>query len=444
MARLTGSEAKGLMEAYAAVYAPQELTEEQVWEEVEDWVNSLVEEGYDLSEYTWEEMYEEYLNEKIDYSKPLEPQLAAARDRLRAAQTTRNAPATPQPQMRGLSVGQGGFRVNNRPVQPGMSPIFQRPGQPAPAAQSPASSRPATPAATPPAARPAARPAAATPPAARPSAAPPAAKTAPAAPAKPAVGKLGNTAFERRTPTSAELRAAQRERATQKASGQDTSSVKNAEKALQAAKAAGTSEKIQAAGQAAGAKAFSSPTAGASAFKPATVAAAPSTSPSASGSVAPATAAIASTPKPTPVAPKAAAPAGGYSTREGDGKPRKKEDILFSYQYEDAYDLVLEYLFDNGHVDTVDEAHYVMLEMDSETIADIVGEVLDEAMSSYDRNRKRAAQRAAARNAARDAGKTGAVPGVGYVTPRREKETYRDSAGVERHTSGARMPQKDK
>ena len=65
-------------------------------------------------------------------------------------------------------------------------------------------------------------------------------------------------------------------------------------------------------------------------------------------------------------------------------------------------------------------------------------EELDEAMSSYDRNRKRAAQRAAARNAARDAGKTGVVPGVGYVTPRREKETYVDSAGVTRHKSGAK------
>jgi hypothetical protein len=63
MSRITGSEVQGLMEAYSAVYAPQELTEEQVWEEVEAWVNSLVEEGYDLSEYTWEDMYEEYLNE---------------------------------------------------------------------------------------------------------------------------------------------------------------------------------------------------------------------------------------------------------------------------------------------------------------------------------------------------------------------------------------------
>jgi hypothetical protein len=64
MSRLTGTDAYGLMEAYNNVYAPQELTEEQVWEEVETWVNSLVEEGYDLSDYTWEEMYESYIEEQ--------------------------------------------------------------------------------------------------------------------------------------------------------------------------------------------------------------------------------------------------------------------------------------------------------------------------------------------------------------------------------------------
>jgi hypothetical protein len=52
------------MEAYQAVYAPQELTEEQVWEEVENWVNNLIEEGYDLSDCTWEEMYESYIEEQ--------------------------------------------------------------------------------------------------------------------------------------------------------------------------------------------------------------------------------------------------------------------------------------------------------------------------------------------------------------------------------------------
>ena len=31
-------------------------------EEVETWVNSLIEEGYDLSDYTWEEMYDAYAN----------------------------------------------------------------------------------------------------------------------------------------------------------------------------------------------------------------------------------------------------------------------------------------------------------------------------------------------------------------------------------------------
>ena len=51
---------RNLQEAYSDVYAPQELTEDQIWEEVENWVNALLEEGYDLSDYTWEEMYEEW------------------------------------------------------------------------------------------------------------------------------------------------------------------------------------------------------------------------------------------------------------------------------------------------------------------------------------------------------------------------------------------------
>ena len=29
-------------------------------EEFESWVNNLLDEGYDLSEYTWDELYEEY------------------------------------------------------------------------------------------------------------------------------------------------------------------------------------------------------------------------------------------------------------------------------------------------------------------------------------------------------------------------------------------------
>jgi hypothetical protein len=40
----------------------------------------------------------------------------------------------------------------------------------------------------------------------------------------------------------------------------------------------------------------------------------------------------------------------------------------------DAYDLVLEYLLSQGHVETVEEALYVMMEMDAEVIQDIVSE----------------------------------------------------------------------
>jgi hypothetical protein len=74
MSRLTGTDALGLFEAYQAVYTPQELSEEQVWEEVEAWVNSLIEEGYDLSDYTWEEMYESYVDEaRAPGVKPYRP-----------------------------------------------------------------------------------------------------------------------------------------------------------------------------------------------------------------------------------------------------------------------------------------------------------------------------------------------------------------------------------
>jgi hypothetical protein len=68
---------------------------------------------------------------------------------------------------------------------------------------------------------------------------------------------------------------------------------------------------------------------------------------------------------------------------------------------------------------------------------------VSEAMTSYEKNRQRAAQRAAARNEARKQGKTGNVPGVGYVSPRPERETWRDEGGQERHKTGARMPQKE-
>lgn len=38
----------------------------------------------------------------------------------------------------------------------------------------------------------------------------------------------------------------------------------------------------------------------------------------------------------------------------------------------EAYDIVLDYLISGGHVDTIEEAHYIMMEMSSETIQNIV------------------------------------------------------------------------
>jgi len=435
MSRLTGSDAKNLMEAYASVYAPQELTEEQIWEEVENWVNSLLEEGYDLSDYTWEEMYENYIEEVVGDVRALR---AKAEQEARQKQLNQS--------QKEFKAGGGEAALNaarGRRENLSRDEVIKR-GQlalkgPKPDNSKPDNSKPDNTAGNQPSLK------------AKQDFAKskgkyysssdgktyanyndalaarksrlgstggtggggsgtggggsgtggggtadlnklrPSQPTASPKPPAPAIGKLGNTSFERRTPTSAELKAAQAARA----------SGASPEKALQAAKAAGTTAKIQSAGQEAGAKAFKAPE-----VKQ--------------------TAALAATPKPTPVAPRQTA---------------REKMLNQSYEY-DAFDLVLEYLIDNGHVETVDEALYVMMEMDAEVIRDIVEEVINEG-ANYDKNRRRAAQRAAARNAARDAGQTGAVPGVGYVTPRRESETYRDSAGVERHKTGARMPKKD-
>ena len=120
-------------------------------------------------------------------------------------------------------------------------------------------------------------------------------------------------------------------------------------------------------------------------------------------------------------------------------KPTPRQQRLNMEMEYDTFDTVLEHLVAEGYADTNEAALVIMANMSEEWRQSI----LDEG-DNYDKNRQRAAKRAAERNAARDAGKTGAVPGVGYVTPRRERETYRDSGGVERHTSGARMPSKDK
>ena len=124
-----------------------------------------------------------------------------------------------------------------------------------------------------------------------------------------------------------------------------------------------------------------------------------------------------------------------YEGKEYDVIPEMhtmlEDGTVTHYDIEDA-----EYIYENVPVEDLEilisekHEHFDNYEKNAE--------VLGEAMSSYDRNRKRAAQRAADRNAARAAGKTGVVPGVGYVTARKEKETYTDEKGTVRHKSGAK------
>jgi hypothetical protein len=59
------------------------------------------------------------------------------------------------------------------------------------------------------------------------------------------------------------------------------------------------------------------------------------------------------------------------SQQERDKKKAQPQTVSSSYEY-DAYDLVLEYLLSQGHADTLEEANYVMLEMGAEMIGDIV------------------------------------------------------------------------
>ena len=103
----------------------------------------------------------------------------------------------------------------------------------------------------------------------------------------------------------------------------------------------------------------------------------------------------------------------------------------------DLFDYIMEYLMTEGYADTNENALVIMANMSEDWRESIV------EGPNYDKNRQRAAKRAAERNEARKRGQTGSVPGIGYVSPRPERETYRDATGVERHTSGARMPKKD-
>ena len=77
----------------------------------------------------------------------------------------------------------------------------------------------------------------------------------------------------------------------------------------------------------------------------------------------------------TPDALNKPAPANSALAKEQERRKRESQaqTVNSSYEY-DAYDLVLEYLLSQGHVETVEEANYVMLVMDAETIGTIVEE----------------------------------------------------------------------
>jgi hypothetical protein len=354
MSRLTGTDAYGLMEAYNAVYASQELTEEQVWEEVETWVNDLIEEGYDLSDYTWEEMYESYLEEAgMDVFKAIKD--ANSKPSPVFTQPIKKAPPLGQPgsgfqdrrPVLGMPsnnsltlppnrVGPGlvGGKVGPKIVGPKIvGPKIVGPGKVGPgAAPAPRSSTPVAPAGAP-------------------------SKVAPTKPA--AAAQTGDKAKDMATFAKANpgLAAAAAERARIRGTSQSdnplmkgmpgkrpmTPSVQSPTLAKDLGKGSGNQSLLN------------NPNASKAAPpKPAATSTAPEVK---------ATNTIAASPKPAPVSP-----AGGPKTRA--------QVLGNSYEY-DAYDLVLEYLLSEGHADTVEEAHYVMIEMDAETIGSIIEERVD-------------------------------------------------------------------
>jgi hypothetical protein len=181
MERITSHQVVDLMEAYNTVHAPQ-ITEEQIQEDFENWVNSLVEEGHDLSEYTWDEMYEEYLNEYAAggvpgpggavtmYSRPRantgQPYQSRFARPMNAGtpQRTGRATAVSRPQVGGLpssarqvtqypqgvSTGVGGGNAAASRQAPAARPATPAPtaARPAPTAARPATPTPAPSAAT--------------------------------------------------------------------------------------------------------------------------------------------------------------------------------------------------------------------------------------------------------------------------------------------------------
>jgi hypothetical protein len=66
MKKLTGSSCKSLMEAYSSIYDDTTTKlEEEKYVEFNQFIEVLINEGYDLSEYSYDELYNYYINEGI-------------------------------------------------------------------------------------------------------------------------------------------------------------------------------------------------------------------------------------------------------------------------------------------------------------------------------------------------------------------------------------------
>ena len=78
--------------------------------------------------------------------------------------------------------------------------------------------------------------------------------------------------------------------------------------------------------------------------------------------------------------PKLAVSAGGVGGGVGGGKmlddARKEGKKKPKMEEFDAYDLVLEYLASTDQVDSLEEANYIMMELDQQTIGEIVNEMV--------------------------------------------------------------------
>jgi hypothetical protein len=365
MSRITGSDAKGLMGAYAAIHTVKEENNEQIWEEVENWVNSLLDEGYDLSDYTWEEMYEAYIEEA-----PM-TDFEAGGGQAKLDQLNKNKLSGPNPVpiprsrverigrenlyrdgggnaaiWKGPTVNRGGIEVTTRTKDD----VINRGRYARPAAADPT---PAAPATTPAAADPTPAPASGS------DGSGSGAGSAPPRPAAPVLSKKGGVEgtgvganFKARAFTDAE-RSRYASVAAKNAAAKPAPAATPRPKDTSITDMIGRSQVRQGAPINTG-----------------------NTSSDARAIAARSSVANVTAPSPSSSAPTPAAAPKPPTRRLSAADQR--QGIKASYEY-DAYDLVLEYLLSEGHVDTVEEANYVMLEMDAEMIQSICEAAKDQS-----------------------------------------------------------------